>query len=428
MRILTISAQKPDSTGSGVYLASLAGALSNEGHDIGVIAGVSAADACSLECASYVRLVRFDSEELPFHVFGMSDEMPYPSSRYRDMTTDQLARFEAAFRGALDEAMAEFRPDVVLCHHLYLVTAIVREQTDLPVFAVCHSTDIRQMRSHGLERERIVSAIRSLDGVLALHEEQAGEIIACYGVDPRKVTVVGTGFDDAVFSRGEKPARERMASGDALRDRNAAEAREPVNLVYVGKISRKKGVGSLLDAIALLRDESVAVRCTCVGGHGEAGEYDELAARAASLGGAVEFAGRLPQEELVRVYRAADVFVLPSFYEGLPLVVVEALACGCRVAMSDLPGVRPWLAARVPYAPVAFIDLPRMIGVDEPDPADLPAFAERVKAGILEAASLPPCTLDLSALSWRGLARRVGELLEGARCPESAEDGRGGNS
>ena len=96
--------------------------------------------------------------------------------------------------------------------------------------------------------------------------------------------------------------------------------------------------------------------------------------------------------------------------------------------MSDLPGVRPWLAARVPYAPVAFIDLPRMIGVDEPDPADLPAFAERVKAGILEAASLPPCTLDLSALSWRGLARRVGELLEGARCPESAEDGRGGNS
>ena len=160
MRILTISAQKPDSTGSGVYLASLARALSDEGHDIGVIAGVSAADACSLECASYVRLVRFDSEELPFHVFGMSDEMPYPSSRYRDMTTDQLARFEAAFRGALDEAMAEFRPDVVLCHHLYLVTAIVREQTDLPVFAVCHSTDIRQMRSHGLERERIVSAIR----------------------------------------------------------------------------------------------------------------------------------------------------------------------------------------------------------------------------------------------------------------------------
>ena len=231
------------------------------------------------------------------------------------------------------------------------------------------------------------------------------------------MTVIGTGFDDAVFSRGEKPARERMASGDALRDRNAAEAREPVNLVYVGKISRKKGVGSLLDAIALLRDESVAVRCTCVGGHGEAGEYDELAARAASLGGAVEFAGRLPQEELVRVYRAADVFVLPSFYEGLPLVVVEALACGCRVAVSDLPGVRPWLAARVPYAPVAFIDLPRMIGVDEPDPADLPAFAERVKAGILEAASLPPCTLDLSALSWRGLARRVGELLEGARWP-----------
>ncbi len=78
MRILTISAQKARQHGKRGHLASLARALSDEGHDIGVIAGVSAADACSLECASYVRLVRFDSEELPFHVFGMSDEMPYP--------------------------------------------------------------------------------------------------------------------------------------------------------------------------------------------------------------------------------------------------------------------------------------------------------------------------------------------------------------
>ena len=421
MRILTISAQKPDSTGSGVYLASLADALAREGHDIGVIAGVAADDACALECATYAGFVRFDSDELPFHVFGMSDEMPYPSSRYREMTSDQLRRFETAFQRAFDRAVAEFKPDAVLCHHLYLMTSIVRERTELPVFAVCHSTDIRQMRSHGLERERIVSAVRSLDGIFALHDEQAGEIVDCYGVDADRVTVIGTGFDDEVFFREGGTDVCAQAMLEASSDEAADAAPKPIELVYVGKISRKKGVGSLLDAVELLRDAGVGVHCVCVGGHGEAKEHDRLVEQAAQLGEAVELAGRLSQGDLVRAYRAADVFVLPSFYEGLPLVVVEALACGCRVAVSDLPGVRPWLGSRAPGAPVAFIELPRMIGVDEPEPDDLPAFAERVKEAILEVASMPPCELDLSPLSWRGLARRVGALLEDSFRFASAE-------
>ncbi len=403
MRILTISAQKPDSTGSGVYLASLDRALARMGHEIGVIAGVSAVDSCHVEGATYIRPVRFDTDELPFHVAGMSDEMPYPSTRYRDMTPCQVEQFERAFRLALDEALATFKPDTVLCHHLYLVTSIVREHVrDLPVFAICHSTDIRQMRSHDLERDRVLAAVRALDGIMSLHDEQAREIASCYGADPARISVVGTGFDDEVFSR--EVGSETPSSGLVARDK-------AVNVVYVGKISRKKGVGSLLDALALMRDAGEGVRCVCIGGHGEAREYEELVAQAGELGDAVCLAGRLPQDELVRAYREADVFVLPSFYEGLPLVVIEALACGCRIAVSDLPGVRPWLESRVPDAPIAYIELPRMVGVDEPEKDDLPAFAARVREAICAAAAMPPCSLDLSDLSWGGLARRVSALL-----------------
>ena len=69
--------------------------------------------------------------------------------------------------------------------------------------------------------------------------------------------------------------------------------------------------------------------------------------------------------------RSSDVFVLPSFYEGLPLVTIEALACGCKVVATDLPGVRPWMEAMLPGAPVTWVASPRMTDVDTPVAADL---------------------------------------------------------
>ncbi len=96
-----------------------------------------------------------------------------------------------------------------------------------------------------------------------------------------------------------------------------------------------------------------------------------LPSEAAACTAVVEFAGRLETHELVRAYQNADIFVLPSFFEGLPLVVVEALACGCRVVVSDLPGIRPWLEGHVPDAPVVFVRPPRMRTADDPCPEEL---------------------------------------------------------
>ena len=85
MRILNISAQKPDSTGSGTYLAETVAAQVAAGHTTAVICGVDVADGWDLPDETSVYPVRFQTEELPFNVVGMSDEMPYLSTRYRDM-------------------------------------------------------------------------------------------------------------------------------------------------------------------------------------------------------------------------------------------------------------------------------------------------------------------------------------------------------
>ncbi len=397
MRILNITAQKPDSTGSGVYLAEMVRCEVQAGHAAAVVCGIAPGDPLPFPDGVCAYPVYFETDEVPFAVCGMSDEMPYRATRYRDMDKQMVAQFRAAFAKRIRRAVDEFNPDVVVCHHLYLLTALVRSLVSgIPVFGVCHSTDLRQMRSHGLERDEIIRNICELDGIFALHGEQRAEIIALYGCEPNKVRVLGTGYNSAVFTM---PAR-RPAERDEL------------PLLYVGKIWEKKGVGCLLDALDQIRVPGKSIHLRLVGGHNDAAEYERFQKQAEACAAQVEFAGRLGTEALVEAYQQAAVFVLPSFFEGLPLVVVEALACGCRVVVSDLPGIRPWLDGHVPDAPVVFVQPPRMRTADEPFPDDLPAFSERIARGIERAAALQPFAGDMHSLTWEGLTARFVSFIQ----------------
>ncbi|WP_415927917.1 glycosyltransferase [Slackia piriformis] len=436
MRILNVSAQKPDSTGSGVYLAETVRCQVAAGHDVAVVAGVAADDAPELSEGVLFRPVRFDTEALPFHVAGMSDQMPYPATRYCDMTPSMTAAFTASFARVFEELDEAFRPDAVLCHHLYLATAVAVETfAHRRVFAVCHSTDLRQMGKHGLERDRIVAAMRRLTGVFALHEAQKEEIVRVYGVDSARVHVVGTGFNASIFNTGEPETCDDGASGrSASASARATDApmgastcadvcaNVPVELVYAGKIWKKKGVPSLLEAADLVetarregarRSESpsLRLRLRLAGGHNDSEEYAGIVARAARCLSDVAFLGRLSQTDLAQAYRRADIFVLPSFFEGLPLVVIEALACGCKVVTTDLPGIRSWLEANAPGAPIVYVAPPLMRAVDEPFEDELPAFEHRLADAIEACMRLEAGPFDVSHLSWEGLTARIVEAL-----------------
>ena len=425
MRILNVTAQKPDSTGSGVFLAEMVRCEEAAGHETAVVCGLGAEDVVgSLPEGTEVFPVRFDTAELPFHVCGMSDTMPYPSTRYRDLTPQMTALFTAAFERALDEAARAFAPDIVICHHLYLVAALARTRlAGVPMGVVCHSTDLRQMAQHGLERDRIVAAMRQVDVVLALHEGQRRDIVVTYGVDPARVCVIGTGYNAQVFHGAEGAEdSERAESGGDPTGRTAKPSNgRSVELVYAGKIWRKKGVVSLLEALDRIAPDDLpaergGLRLRLAGGHsGDESEYEAIVARAQACRWPVELLGRLAQEELAQVYRSSDVFVLPSFFEGLPLVSIEALACGCKVVMTDLPGIRPWMEASLPAADVRWVEPPRMECVDEPLAQDLPAFEARLADALRAAICAPARPCDTSSLSWERLTERAVALAAGAR-------------
>jgi glycosyltransferase involved in cell wall biosynthesis len=400
VRILTISAQKPDSTGSGVYLTRTVEAQLADGHEACVVCGVNRGDATDdLPAEADVRPVVFDTEELPFFVFGMSDVMPYPATKYRDMTPAMEARFEAAFSATIEHAIRDFRPDAIVVHHLYLVMAIAVEAAEklcpaVPVVAISHATDLRQYRKHPLERERIRAAAQKLQCVGVLHEALGREVKELLGIEEGRIRIVGTGYDRRVFKRDGGKRRVRGS------------------LLFVGKVCRAKGADALVESLGLLPCYSPMTRLDLAGGWGTS--VEERAAVQDAIDACrypVHVLGRIPENELALYYRTADVFVLPSLYEGLPLVIVEALASGCKVVATDLPGVRPWIESSVPDAPVWWVEPPAMHDVDVPDPEAMPAFTRRIATAVEAALEHPSTSCDTSGVSWEAVAQRIVDMV-----------------
>ena len=96
-----------------------------------------------------------------------------------------------------------------------------------------------------------------------------------------------------------------------------------------------------------------------------------------------------------------------DLYEGLPLVGIEALACGCKVVMTDLPGVRDGMASLLPENSMRWVEPPAMLAVDTPDPEALPAFGARLAEGLVDALAQPQATFDVTRASWDGVVARM---------------------
>lgn len=392
MRILSVTAQKPDSTGSGVFLTELVKGFSALNCPQAVVCGTVAGDVLPFvpEIATYP--VYYGSDAVPFPVCGMSDEMPYESTRYRDMDPEMTQQFREAFRQKIRQAVEEFRPDVILCHHLYFLASLIREMYPrIPLYGQCHGSDLRQIETNSWQREWIRTQIPRLDGIFALHEEQKTRICEIFDLPENRVRVMGTGYNSGVFFPDSTVNREPKT----------------ICCLFAGKLSEKKGVYSLLASLNHLKHPE-KVRLYLAGGCGSQEELEKLHHLGENAPCPVTFLGKLGQVALAKQMNSCDVFVLPSFYEGLPLVLIEAMACGMRTVCADLPGIRPWLDRAIPGHGCVFVAPPRLRNADEPMPEDLPDFETRLAEAMEAAAdsSLPDMEL-VRRLSWNALCRKL---------------------
>lgn len=109
-------------------------------------------------------------------------------------------------------------------------------------------------------------------------------------------------------------------------------------LLCVGRLVPAKGQRVLLEACRRLRDQGRRFALTLVGDGPDRGAL-ERAARELRLADCVRFAGALNEEQVLALYREADAFVLPSFAEGIPVVLMEAMAMGVPCISTRITGI-----------------------------------------------------------------------------------------
>lgn len=146
------------------------------------------------------------------------------------------------------------------------------------------------------------------------------------------VIIIPNGVDAARFAQPE-PVQGGRGNGQ----------HEPVNslgLLFVGRVVWQKGLDVLLAALASLPPDLRSVITLTIVGDGPARPDLERQAERLGLSGRIVFRGWLGRDELPATYRSADIFVFPSRDEGMPNVVLEAMAAGLAVLASRIAGNR----------------------------------------------------------------------------------------
>lgn len=403
MKILHIITQKPNSTGSGIYLSGMIKGFEKIGHKQAVIAGIDVNDDvnCFPSDVSFYP-VKYNYGELNFPVVGMSDSMPYESTRYKDLNIDMINRLKHQFKVNIDKAMNDFKPELIICHHLYLLTAFVREIVkDIKVMSICHGTCLRQLNTIDLEKEYIISNIRKLDLIFALHENQKYDIIKTFGVSENKVVVIGSGYNDDIFYNKNYKVKD-----------------DKIKIVFAGKICKSKGLIPFIKAISKLKYRKDLIEVNFAGTGSDIESYNEIFKLASKSPFKMNFLGKLEQRELAELFNRSQIFVLPSFYEGLPVVVLEALSCGTDVISTDILGVKEWIGSEInDSGKIEYVPLPFMEKEGIPKDEELYVFENNLYNSIdskiqsLLNKSKKKTSIDMSKKTWDGLAYRMNEVI-----------------
>jgi glycosyltransferase involved in cell wall biosynthesis len=292
---------------------------------------------------------------------------------------------------AVEQVRVDFPFDVLNAHFAYpdgVAGAWLARRCDVPLVVSVLGSDVNVHARHTLQRVQIRWALRSAARVVAVSEALRREVVAL-GVPEERTAVVPTGVDVEVFH-----PQSREAARQALQLPAAARL-----VLYIGNLLPVKGVPTLITAFAEVARQDPTAHLVLVG-HGPLRGRLEQQVHAADLHRRVTFAGARPHADIPQWLAAADVLCLPSVAEGLPNVVLEALACG-----------RPVVASAVGGVPELVTD--EAVGRLVP-PGDAAALAAALRGSLSQ-------TWDAAALagrvrdrSWAEVGRRDAEVLRAA--------------
>lgn len=260
-------------------------------------------------------------------------DLPVQDPRHARLL-DALLR-DLAMVGAVDA------PDIVHCHTWYshLGGLLARPLTGARLVLTTHSLEphrpwkVEQLGSaYDVTTWIEGTAYRHADGIVAVSEAMKEDVQTLYGVDPARVRVIHNGIDPDEYRPRHDP--------DLLRSMGV-DPEIPI-LLFVGRITRQKGILHLVRAIRHLRPGVQVVLCA------GAPDTPEIGQEMAALVDSVKHEVAVPvvwipemmaKDRLIALYSHAAVFVCPSVYEPFGIINLEAMACETPVVASAVGGI-----------------------------------------------------------------------------------------
>ncbi len=323
-----------------------------------------------------------------------------------------------AFARSLTMAKDRLDADVVHCHTWYTdIGGLLASQLwGVPYVLTIHSLEplrpwkVEQLgNAYHLSAWMERTAIEQANAIIAVSRETREDVLRLFDVKPERVHVIHNGID---------PTEYKPVTSTAILARHGIDASRPF-LLFVGRITRQKGIIHLVNAIPEIDPDLQIVLCAGAPDTPEiAREMEESVAKVAAIRpGVIWIRDMVGRADVIELYSHAAIFCCPSVYEPFGIINLEAMACETPVVASAVGGIpevvvpeQTGLLVDVGLAPGGF------------DPIDPTAFSSRLAAAINRLARDPALRLRfgragrqrvLDHFSWDAIAATTLALYDG---------------
>jgi teichuronic acid biosynthesis glycosyltransferase TuaC len=230
-----------------------------------------------------------------------------------------------------------FAPDLVFSYFLYpdgYAALKIGQALKVPVVVMGVGSDVHNIKDR-FSAMRTSTVVRNADFVLAISEDLRQRIVAM-GALPQKTRAVVSGCDLSVFHPMDRFEARRQLNIDPINEA----------IVYIGRMDVRKGLRELVEAAASLHQARPNMHVYLIGA-GSDRPVIESAIHAANAAGYIHTLPECSFDEVALWMAAADLVTLPSYMEGCPNVVLEALACGRPVVATNVGGIPELMPPRI---------------------------------------------------------------------------------
>jgi glycogen synthase len=287
--------------------------------------------------------------EIDIKCFGEQDEssgnmsvkgFPYNNSVFEQSDNKLKAVFNS-LNTCLHMNAETIDADVVHCHTWYAQFAgiVAKLCYGVPLVITTHSLEPlrpwkREQLGHGYEASSWIekTAIEMADAIIAVSEETKADVLKHFNVSKDKVKVIYNGINLKEYV---------VTSETSALDRYKINPQKPF-VLFVGRITRQKGIIHLVNAIKYIDSETQIVLCAGAPDTPEIAKEMELSVAEVkkTRKNVIWIDEMLDKKEVIQLYSHADVFCCPSIYEPFGIINIEAMACETAVVASAVGGIK----------------------------------------------------------------------------------------